>query len=397
MSYGSRHYMLSLLFMASITLPLQAQFTLNADNFQVLIGKAYASTTYNVDFGDTQDEQAQTRLALQALIDRQGPSQTWDFTTLNYQPPVTSSVPYLAYDNSLPGAADFPEADHAILLGNAYIYGSLLPDDGNYYYGLAAGDSTLTLPERFPVLKFPLTDGVSWQWPSVPATDLALIARFLTALTGDSTIIQTYEQYRDLLQGATVQIFWEVDAYGTLVTPAGSRETLRIKRTVRVSGVTGFSQPLDIFVSYFWISADWQQSNPVEIIQAEIATTLSVSQGFPPVITQVPSGAYYAISTFRPVARAPLPDLPIVMVQGPYPNPTNTGQTMLTLTLPIAQPVAVRIYNLLGQEVARPFVGQLPAGTHHLPIVSRNWPAGLYLCRVEVGPQHWTRRIVVMR
>ncbi|SHK04286.1 T9SS type A sorting domain-containing protein [Rhodothermus profundi] len=374
--------------------PLHAQITLNANHFQTLIGKAYASTIYNVNFGNTQDEQAQTRLALQSLIRKNGPSQTWDFTTLSYQQPTTFSIPYLPYDNTLPGAAAFTQADHAVLL-RAYIYGSLLQDDGNYYYGLATGDSTLVLDEPFLNLKFPLTEGVSWQWPSTPSTDLEAIARFLTAITGDSTAIQTYEQYRDQLQGATVQIFWEVDGYGTLTTPAGSRETLRLKRTVRVSGVSGFSQPLDIFISYIWLSADWLQSNPAEIIQAEIVTTLTVSQGFPPVLTQVPSGAYYSVATLRPVAGEPLPQTPTVRLWGPYPNPA-AGQTTLTLHLSAPQSITVRVYNLLGQEIARPFEGMLPAGTHPLSIPTRTWPTGLYLCRVETPGQSWTRRLVVM-
>ena len=393
-------FWLGVLFTIAVKQPSLAQpspFTLNADNYQVLIGKAYSSTTYNVDFGDTQDEQAQTRLALQALIDKSGPSQTWDFTGLNFQAPVTSSVPYLSYDGNLPGATVFTEADHAVLLG-AYIYGSLLQDDGNYYYGLAVDDdSTLVLPEPFPWLKFPLTYETSWQWPSSPATDLEVIARFLTAITGDSTAIKTYEQYRDQLQNASVQIFWTVDGYGTLSTPDGSRETLRLKRTVRVSGVAlpGLNQ-LDIFISYMWLSEDWLQTSPAEIIQAEIGTTLSVSGGFPPVITQVPSGAYYSVSTLRPVAGEPFPNAPTVVLRGPYPNPIRARAT-LTLTLPSPQSVSVRVYNLLGQEVARPLDGLLPSGTHPIAVEARSWPAGLYLLRIEAGPRHWTRRLVVVR
>jgi len=393
-----RSFLLSAMLAIATALASQAQqpFTLNADNYRVLIGKAYSSTTYNVDFGDTRDEQAQTRLALQALINKSGPSQTWDFTSLNFEAPVTSSVPYLPYESSLPGANVFNEADHAVLLG-AYIYGSLLQNDGNYYYGLAVdADSTLVLPEPFPWLRFPLTYETNWQWPSAPSTDLEVIARFLTAITGDSTAIETYEAYRNLLQNATLQIFWTVDGYGRLITPAGPRETLRLKRTVRVSGITGFSQPLDIFISYMWLSEDWLQANPTEIIQAEIGTTLSVSQGFPPVITQIPSGAYYSVSTLRPVAGELLPNAPTVVLRGPYPNPIRARAT-LTLTLPSPQPVSVRIYNLLGQEVARPLDRLLPSGTHPVSIDAHSWPAGLYLLRIEAGPQQWTRRLVVVR
>lgn len=376
---------------------LYAQITLNAENFQALIGKAYVSTIYDVNFGSTQEEQAQTRLALQTLLTQRGPNQTWDFRSVNYLEPTVSSVYYLPYDQNLPGAAQFTQADHALRWGAIHIYGSFQQNNGNYYYGLAIEDSILSLPEPFLSLKFPLTYEVSWQWPAAPFTDLEVLVRFLAAFTGDSMVVRTYEQNRELLRNATVQIFWEVDSYGTLITPAGSDEALRLKRTVRVSGISGFSQPLDVYISYLWIAGHWLLSNPVEIIQAEIATTLSVSSGFPPIITQVPTRAYYSVATLRPVAvaREPLPGTQAVVLQGPYPNPA-TEQIMLWLTLPTTQPVTVRVYNLLGQEVARPFDGLLPSGTHRLSIAAHSWPAGLYLCRIKVGSQDEVRRFAVV-
>lgn len=69
---------------------------------------------------------------------------------------------------------------------------------------------------------------------------------------------------------------------------------------------------------------------------------------------------------------------------------------MLWLTLPTTQPVTVRVYNLLGQEVARPFDGLLPSGTHRLSIAAHSWPAGLYLCRIKVGSQDEVRRFAVV-
>ncbi|WP_272481726.1 hypothetical protein [Rhodothermus marinus] len=35
----------------------------------------------------------------------------------------------------------------------------------------------------------------------------------------------------------------------------------------------------------------------------------------------MPSGAYYSVSTLRPVADEPLPNAPMVVLRGPYPNP----------------------------------------------------------------------------
>ena len=67
-----------------------------------------------------------------------------------------------------------------------------------------------------------------------------------------------------------------------------------------------------------------------------------------------------------------------------YPNPFNPSTT-IEFTLPISSFVTLKIYNLLGQEVAILVADKRAAGIHKL-----NWNAsglanGVYLYRMEAG------------
>ncbi len=365
-----------------------AQPTLNANTYAQLIGNAYISIRHPVDFGTSSETQVQVRQALQGLITRQGAAQSWDFSAFTYLEPVTSAQVYLPYSDTLPGARAFLQADHALQVREGvYLYGALRQNEGQFYYGLATGDSIMALPpgDPFPALRFPLTYGTpQWSWPSA-SFNLEVLVAFLVAFSGDSSLAALYEQYKSLLQNASVTLLWEVDGYGMLITPAGSSPCLRLKRTVRVQGLPApFPSTQDVAVDYLYLTEDLS-------LAAEIATRLVFSSF---TLSLQPSAASYSVSHVAPVAHQPWATTSGALLQAPYPNPF-AEQTMLTLTLPTPQPVSVRIYNLLGQEVARAFGGWLAPGTHQLPIQAKGWAAGVYLCRVEAGPYSWTYRLVV--
>ncbi|MCC7262668.1 MAG: VCBS repeat-containing protein [Candidatus Latescibacteria bacterium] len=66
-----------------------------------------------------------------------------------------------------------------------------------------------------------------------------------------------------------------------------------------------------------------------------------------------------------------------------YPNPFNPGVVIpFTLSAP-AQRVTLRLYDLLGQEVATLDLGALPAGAHHPLWDGRDLAAGVYLYRLQ--------------
>ncbi len=83
-----------------------------------------------------------------------------------------------------------------------------------------------------------------------------------------------------------------------------------------------------------------------------------------------------------------------------WPNPT-VGPTCFRFSLPCADHARLVIYNLKGQEVARPSDALLPAGTHLVIWDGRSATGrvapGVYLCRLVTADASATRRLVVVR
>lgn len=67
-----------------------------------------------------------------------------------------------------------------------------------------------------------------------------------------------------------------------------------------------------------------------------------------------------------------------------YPNPFNPS-TNISFTLPEASQVQLKVYNLLGQEVAVLLNSRLTAGSHSVTFEASGLSSGMYLYRIESG------------
>jgi hypothetical protein len=65
-----------------------------------------------------------------------------------------------------------------------------------------------------------------------------------------------------------------------------------------------------------------------------------------------------------------------------YPNPFNPS-TAISYQLSAKSFVSLRIFDVLGREVAVLVNGQKPAGTHTVAWNALNVPSGVYVCRLE--------------
>jgi hypothetical protein len=79
-----------------------------------------------------------------------------------------------------------------------------------------------------------------------------------------------------------------------------------------------------------------------------------------------------------------------------YPNPFNP-QTQITYDLPESGFVTLRVFNVMGQEVALLENKVNEAGRHVVTFNAANLPSGLYLCKLTVNDFTATRKIVVMK
>ncbi|KAA0230906.1 T9SS C-terminal target domain-containing protein [candidate division KSB1 bacterium] len=78
------------------------------------------------------------------------------------------------------------------------------------------------------------------------------------------------------------------------------------------------------------------------------------------------------------------------------PNPFKPSTT-ITYSLPKAAHVTVKVYNLLGREVATLTDQQTPAGTHQVIWNAQSAPSGIYFYKISVGNFSKTKKMILLQ
>jgi hypothetical protein len=166
-----------------------------------------------------------------------------------------------------------------------------------------------------------------------------------------------------------------VDAYGTVTTPEGSFPCLRIKRRS------------DLLLGFFTIT-----SYSYEFVDQN-RTYASIDAGS---TGTVPSSVTYYRQEAATDIQANASNQPnsFQLLQN-YPNPFNPGTTIQYILLSYSH-ASVKIYNLLGQQVAALVDEVEQPGTYRV-----NWrpdlPSGIYFCRLQAGGSVQTRKLVLQK
>ncbi|MDH4071178.1 MAG: T9SS type A sorting domain-containing protein, partial [Ignavibacteria bacterium] len=89
------------------------------------------------------------------------------------------------------------------------------------------------------------------------------------------------------------------------------------------------------------------------------------------------------------------------MILGNYPNPFNPSTT-IRYQIGVDAPVSVKIFNMLGQEVATLVDGFQKAGVqsatwHGVNDFGQAVSSGLYIYRIQVGSQVMTEKMLFMK
>ena len=79
-----------------------------------------------------------------------------------------------------------------------------------------------------------------------------------------------------------------------------------------------------------------------------------------------------------------------------YPNPFNPSTTF-AFSLPTHSSVTLTVYNLLGENVATLFSGELDEGTHKLEWQPNDLASGLYLYRLRAGNQASMGKLILLK
>jgi hypothetical protein len=91
------------------------------------------------------------------------------------------------------------------------------------------------------------------------------------------------------------------------------------------------------------------------------------------------------------------PQIPVGLeLRQNYPNPFNPATT-IPFALARSSRVTLRIYDLLGREIAVLIAGDLAAGVHSVNWDARGLAGGLYLCRLEAGDEVLSKKLLLLK
>jgi hypothetical protein len=79
-----------------------------------------------------------------------------------------------------------------------------------------------------------------------------------------------------------------------------------------------------------------------------------------------------------------------------YPNPFNPG-TSFSYAIPVSGNVSIKIYNILGQEVAKVFQGFQKSGTYTVNFNASKLSSGVYFYRLQSGQFSETKKMILMK
>ncbi len=79
-----------------------------------------------------------------------------------------------------------------------------------------------------------------------------------------------------------------------------------------------------------------------------------------------------------------------------YPNPFNPN-TNISYSIPVKSNVSIKVYNILGSEVAAVYRGYKNAGTYTVNFDASKLPRGGYLYRLQAGRFSITKSMVLMK
>ena len=79
-----------------------------------------------------------------------------------------------------------------------------------------------------------------------------------------------------------------------------------------------------------------------------------------------------------------------------YPNPFNPA-TAIKYSIPVIGFVTLRVFNIIGEEMAILVNEEKSAGNYKVEINSANLPSGVYFYRLQAGDFIQTKKMVLMK
>ena len=111
----------------------------------------------------------------------------------------------------------------------------------------------------------------------------------------------------------------------------------------------------------------------------------------------VRASAQRGIDTLTVLSAPDAKSVPTVLtLEQNFPNPFNP-RTVIRYSLPVMSHVTLKVYNVLGQEVAALVDEVRNAGTYHVEFRGENLSSGMYFYRMQAGDYVETKKLILLK
>jgi len=177
-----------------------------------------------------------------------------------------------------------------------------------------------------------------------------------------------------------------VDSYGSISTPVGTYQTLRMKETQITRNVfPGVPASIDTSVSFTWVAREGL------LVSVDLSSNRQTSGTIP-----IQDASYEYINTSVGIANS-APTLPRdPELNQNYPNPFNPTTT-ISYNLPSGGNVTLGIFDVLGKQVAQLVDGLQSAGYHSVKFDGSALRSGVYFYRIQSGTFVDTKKLILIK
>jgi len=308
-----------------------------------------------------------------------GANQTYDFTNQTIPNPFSVEFSYLN-PQATPYDTAFPTANFATLFSDplqpgfeSYEYSNISPnawtDLGEVLVSPPPQDTVIIEKQVALAVTLPVTFNSSWT--NVRSDTFGDISTF-AIITRDSIINL-------------------VDGWGTILTPRGNFDCLRLMERDFCTSITVIngvptSSDTESYINYIWINKDMLTIAAMSSQEGEIDPNFTDASSFN-IITQ--STGIDDLTNEGHLADQ-------FQLKQNYPNPFNPSTT-IRFALQTSEIVKLSIYNQLGQKVETLINKQMAAGSYSLQWNAEALPSGVYYYRLQAGVQQQMRKAVLMK
>ena len=211
-------------------------------------------------------------------------------------------------------------------------------------------------PER--LIKFPAEYNSSWE--------VAFLETDTTYENGTPTNIESVNRVQSTI----------IDGYGTLIVSGYNFECLRMKRTHAI--------PLPAYKEYWYLT----QEGALLVVNGAASEP---DTG----IVQIKSIVLFLEESLLTIPETSQTPLNCSLNQN-YPNPFNPI-TNIEYRIPNSEVVTLKIYNLIGQEVATLVSENQNAGNHSYQFDGKNLASGIYYYQLVAGDFMEVKKMILLR